>query len=85
MIACLGKREQWFAGTAFIAPASSLKVPLRCTYRVRYSLSDRKEEEGFTRRQVLGSYIHLHFRSNPSLVSSFLQQADSTRRLVVAQ
>ena len=34
---------------------------------------------------VLGSYIHLHFRSNPSLVSSFLRQAGSARRLAEAQ
>jgi len=81
----LGKKGTVVRGHSFHCSRIVAQGPLRCTYRVRYSLSDRKEEEGFTRRQVLGSYIHLHFRSNPSLVSSFLQQADSTRRLVVAQ
>ena len=50
-----------------------------------YLLSGREQEEGFTRRRVLGSYIHLHFRSNPSLVSHFLQQAGPIRRLMEAQ
>jgi cobyrinic acid a,c-diamide synthase len=58
---------------------------LRCAYQVHYSFSDRRGQEGFVVKQVLGSYIHLHFRSNLSLVSSFLQQAESTRRLVEAQ
>jgi cobyrinic acid a,c-diamide synthase len=81
----LGKKGTVVRGHSFHCSRIVAQGPLRCTYRVHYSLSDRKEEEGFTRRQVLGSYIHLHFRSNPSLVSSFLQQAGSTRRLVEAQ
>jgi cobyrinic acid a,c-diamide synthase len=81
----LGKRGTLVRGHSFHCSRIVAQDPLRCAYRVHYSLSGRKEEEGFTHRQVLGSYIHLHFRSNPSLVSYFLQQAGPVRRLVEAQ
>ena len=81
----LGKKGTVVRGHSFHCSRIVAQDPLRCAYRVRYSLSGRKEEEGFTHRQVLGSYIHLHFRSNPSLVSHFLQQAGPVRRLVEAQ
>ena len=81
----LGKKGTVVRGHSFHCSRIVAHDPLRCAYRVHYSLSDRKEEEGFVRKQVLGSYIHVHFRSNPSLVSSFLEQAGSTRRLVEAQ
>ena len=81
----LGKKGTVVRGHSFHCSRIVAHDPLRCAYRVHYSLSGRREEEGFAHRQVLGSYIHLHFRSNPSLVSYFLQQAGSTRRLVGAQ
>ena len=81
----LGKRGTLVRGHSFHCSRIVAQDPLRCAYRVHYSLSGRKEEEGFTHRQVLGSYIHLHFRSNPSLVSYFLQQAGPVPRLAEAQ
>ena len=81
----LGKKGTVVRGHSFHCSRIVAHDPLHCAYRVHYSLSDRREEEGLARKQVLGSYIHLHFRSNPSLVSSFLQQAGSNRRLVEAQ
>jgi cobyrinic acid a,c-diamide synthase len=81
----LGKKGTGVRGHSFHCSRIVAHDPLRCAYRVHYSLSGRREEEGFARRKVLGSYIHLHFRSNLSLVSSFLQQAGSTRGLVEAQ
>jgi cobyrinic acid a,c-diamide synthase len=81
----LGKKGTVVRGHSFHCSRIVAQDPLRCAYRVHYSLSGRNEEEGFTHRQVLGSYIHLHFRSNPSLVSHFLQQAGPIPRLVEAQ
>jgi cobyrinic acid a,c-diamide synthase len=81
----LGKKGTVVRGHSFHCSRIVAHDPLHCAYRVHYSLSGRREEEGFARKQVLGSYVHLHFRSNPSLVSSFLQQAGSNRRLVEAQ
>jgi cobyrinic acid a,c-diamide synthase len=81
----LGKSGTVVRGHSFHCSRIVAHGPLRRAYRVHCSLSGRREEEGFARKQVLGSYIHLHFRSNLSLVSSFLQQAGSTRHLVEAQ
>jgi cobyrinic acid a,c-diamide synthase len=81
----LGKTGTAVRGHSFHCSRIVAHDSLRCAYRVHYSLSGRREEEGFAHRQVLGSYIHLNFRSNPSLVSYFLQQAGAARRLLGAQ
>ena len=73
----LGERGTKVRGHSFHCSRIVAHGPVRCSYRVHYSLSDRREMEGLGRRRVLGSYIHLHFRSSPGLVSSFLQQAGS--------
>ena len=44
-------------------------------YRVHSTLSGAEWREGFTAGNVLASYIHLHFLSNPELVTSFLSAA----------
>ena len=44
-------------------------------YDVRYSLSGKQESEGYSVGNVLASYIHLHFRSAPSMAESFVQAA----------
>ena len=56
---------------------------LRCgnlptVYQVHYSLSGQSEPEGFTYKNVLASYIHLHFSGNPEVASAFV---DAARRL----
>lgn len=42
------------------------------SYRVQYSMSGKEELEGFQQRNVLASYIHLHFRANPVVVENFI-------------
>jgi cobyrinic acid a,c-diamide synthase len=81
----LGKKGTHVRGHSFHCSRILAHDPLRCVYRVHYSLSDRRGQEGFVRGRVLGTYIHLHFRSNPSLVSSFLQQAGSARAFAEVQ
>jgi cobyrinic acid a,c-diamide synthase len=73
----LGEKGTLIRGHSFHCSRILADDALRCVYRVHYSLSNRSEPEGFVRGRVLGTYIHLHFRSNLSLVSSFLRQADS--------
>lgn len=49
------------------------------SYHVSYSLSGRQEDEGFYVRNVLASYIHLHFRTEPQIASHFVQNARRMR------
>jgi cobyrinic acid a,c-diamide synthase len=81
----LGETGTLVRGHSFHCSRIVAHGPLRCAYRVHYSLSNRREQEGFVRGRVLGTYIHLHFRSNSSLVSSFLQQAGCSRPFVEAR
>jgi cobyrinic acid a,c-diamide synthase len=81
----LGEKGTIVRGHSFHCSRIAAHHSLQYAYRVHYSLSGRKEQEGFVNGRVLASYIHLHFRSNPSLVSSFLQQASSARPLVEAR
>jgi cobyrinic acid a,c-diamide synthase len=81
----LGKRGTKVRGHSFHCSRIAAHGALHCVYRSHYSLSDQSEREGFVRERVLGTYIHLHFRSNPPLASSFLRQACTTRPLVEAR
>lgn len=75
----LGAKGTQVRGHSFHCSRIGAHDSLHCVYRVHYSLSGRSEPEGFVRGRTLGTYIHLHFRSNPSLASSFLQQAALTQ------
>ena len=37
-------------------------------------------EEGFINNNVLGSWVHLHFASNPTIAASFVEMAEKYRR-----
>jgi len=75
----LGEKGTTVRGHSFHCSRIVTPHLLRCVYRVHYSLSNRTEEEGFVCGGVLGTYIHLHFRSNPALASSFLRKAASAQ------
>jgi cobyrinic acid a,c-diamide synthase len=53
---------------------------VRKTAVVHYSLSQQSEPEGFSVGNVFGSYIHLHFASDPSLAARFVLLARSVRK-----
>ncbi len=42
---------------------------------------DEHIEEGFTNNNVLGSWVHLHFASNPEIASNFVTMAEKMRRI----
>jgi cobyrinic acid a,c-diamide synthase len=48
-------------------------------YRLKYSLSGNEELEGFSSGNLLASYVHLHFRANPSLAASLAGAARQTQ------
>ena len=42
------------------------------SYQVEFSLSGKRQREGFTCGSVLASYVHLHFRANPVVARHFV-------------
>jgi len=44
-------------------------------YHLKYSLSGREEPEGYRFKNVLASYVHIHFRANPLLARSLVMVA----------
>lgn len=75
----LGAKGTTMRGHSFHCSQATVTGTIRMAYHVRYSLSGREESEGYGRDRVLASYIHLHFRSNPSLAQAFLAQAQEAR------
>jgi cobyrinic acid a,c-diamide synthase len=51
------------------------------SYHVQYSMSGREEMEGFRQGNVLASYIHLHFRTNPAVAENFVAAIRQARTL----
>ncbi|HUY13934.1 MAG TPA: cobyrinate a,c-diamide synthase [Terriglobia bacterium] len=48
-------------------------------YHIRYSLGRLEEQEGFRLKNVLASYIHLHFLSNPDLPARLVENIRRAR------
>ncbi len=81
----LGYREVTFTGDTPLGPAgtvvrghefhySELELPAgieRC-YRLRRGDGSDAGVEGYRSRNVLGSYVHLHFGSNPQVAKAFV-------------
>ncbi len=76
----LGAKGTTVRGHSFHCSQATITGPLETPYRVRYSLSGREEAEGYSRRNVLASYIHLQFRANPAIAAAFVNGAYLTRR-----
>jgi cobyrinic acid a,c-diamide synthase len=49
-------------------------------YQARNSMTGREEPDGLRVRNVLASYIHLHFLSNPGMADAFLKNAKRAPR-----
>jgi len=49
---------------------------LECVYRARNSRTKHEEPEGFRVKNVLASYIHLHFLTNPAMARAFVEHAE---------
>ncbi len=76
----LGEKGTTARGHSFHCSEAAITGPMETRSRVRYSLSGREEAEGYSLRNVLASYIHLHFRANPDLAASFVKRASLARR-----
>jgi cobyrinic acid a,c-diamide synthase len=71
----LGTRGTKVRGHSFHCSRLRAGSAMRTAYHLKYSLSGREELEGYRFRNVLASYVHLHFRANPILARSFVTAA----------
>lgn len=54
--------------------APELAPDVARAYHLRYTLAGREEAEGFTRGNLLASYVHIHFLSNPDLAPAIVSR-----------
>ena len=80
----LGERGTVLRGHSFHYSRIAGTPELPTCYRVTYSLSNREEEEGFRLRNILASYIHLHFRTAPHIAERFVASARAAKRKELA-
>jgi cobyrinic acid a,c-diamide synthase len=71
----LGAAGTTLKGHSFHYSRISADCALPTSYRISYSLSNKEEEEGFCVKNILASYIHVHFRTQPDIAQYFLQCA----------
>jgi cobyrinic acid a,c-diamide synthase len=82
---CLARDCFWGAagararGHSFHCSTITESAPIDQTYRVSYTQSKREVAEGFHIKNVLASYIHLHFLSCPGLASTFVDNVRRTK------
>jgi cobyrinic acid a,c-diamide synthase len=77
----LGDKGTEIRGHSFHYSRITQRTSVDTSYKVRYSLSGNEDSEGFHYRSVLGSYIHLHFRANPTVARCFVAATRSARSL----
>jgi cobyrinic acid a,c-diamide synthase len=66
-------------GHSFHYSRISNEFHVSTNYHLQYSLSDRTESEGYRLGNMLASYVHLHFRSEPNIARSFVEAAIASR------
>jgi cobyrinic acid a,c-diamide synthase len=71
----LGKTGTAVRGHSFHCSRVRQGSSMPAAYRLKYSLSGREEAEGYHWKNVMASYVHLHFRANPTLAASFVTAA----------
>jgi cobyrinic acid a,c-diamide synthase len=67
----LGPRGTTIRGHSFHYSRICSDSEVATSYQVDFSLSGKQQREGFTRGNVLASYVHLHFGANPAVAQHF--------------
>jgi cobyrinic acid a,c-diamide synthase len=75
----LGEKGTAIRGHSFHCSRVRGGAAMPTAYRLKYSLSGHDELEGFHSKNVLASYVHLHFRGNSALVPSLVMAARRTQ------
>lgn len=78
----LGPKGTIIRGHSFHYSRIASQAGMATGYRVRYSISGKDEFEGFHQGNIFASYIHLHFRANPSVAEHLVT---GIRNLVALQ
>jgi cobyrinic acid a,c-diamide synthase len=68
----LGPRGTTIRGHSFHYSRIYSDCEVATSYQVDFSLSGKQQREGFTRGNVLASYVHLHFGANPVVARHFV-------------
>jgi len=71
----LGDRGTQVRGHSFHCSRAQVDSSMPAAYRLKYTLSGREELEGYQYKNVLASYVHLHFRGNPTVAASLVAAA----------
>jgi cobyrinic acid a,c-diamide synthase len=74
----LGRKGATIRGHSFHYSRIVSSSEISSSYQVEFSLSGKRQQEGFTAGNVLASYVHLHFRANPSVAQHFVAQLVQT-------
>ena len=74
----LGPAGTVIRGHSFHYSQIASSANIATSYQVDFSLSGMRQQEGFTLGNILASYIHLHFRANPTLAEHFVAQVSQT-------
>jgi cobyrinic acid a,c-diamide synthase len=77
----LGPKGTVIRGHSFHYSRIASRSEIETRYRVQYSMSGKEEREGFHCENILASYIHLHFRANPTVAESFIASVRRVRSL----
>lgn len=75
----LGHKGTQMRGHSFHCSRVEVNSSMPTAYRLTYTLSGREEIEGYQYKNVLASYVHLHFRGNSTLAASLVKAALRTR------
>ncbi|ADW69081.1 cobyrinate a,c-diamide synthase [Granulicella tundricola] len=75
----LGPTGTVIRGHSFHYSRLTNEPELNTAYHLDYSLSKRQAPEGYTRGNILASYVHLHFRANPAVVTNLIASIVAAR------
>jgi cobyrinic acid a,c-diamide synthase len=79
----LGRKGTVVRGHSFHHSRIASQGKVATNYHVQYSMSGKEDLEGFGQGNLLASYIHLHFRANPSVAENFVAAIRQARTLQV--
>lgn len=71
----LGDKGTVMRGHSFHYSRLAATSELPAAFHARYSISGRSGDEGVMFRNVLASYVHLHFGGSPSIAAKFVRVA----------